>query len=624
MTERKTENLLEQEFRKCGFKDDDFHFQGSLDEEVQRCLPSKKSGKAGKGRPEHLIRLNGDAADILVTECKADKAYHASAPSLSGESALQPTKYAEDGVLHYMKGLKKEFNVIGLAVSGTDTLEITTFKALRGGTIERLLNKQVVKRQDYLACLKKTAGYGEKTEAEIVTFAKDLHEYLRDHMELSEAFKPLIVSGVLLGLMDNAFELSYRNIAKKDHLADALCEGIRRALKDAKVKEDKLEAMMSNYSFIRTNKSVKEYLQPTISKIYRHLFFALQPNSSLDLLGNFYGEFLRYSGGDQQGLGIVLTPRHITELFAELADLNPKESVVLDICSGTAGFLISAMAHMIGKAANNSTDIDRVQKKGLIGIELDSHMFTLACANMIFRGDGRANMFWDDCMKPREADTIKKIKKLRPNVAMLNPPYSKKAKGKDELRFVQKALELLEPNGIGIAIVPVGCLIDKSKTATQIKQELMEKHTLRAVMSMSPQLFPNIGTVTAIVVFEAQKSHYNPIIEKKGSFKLKPKSETWFGYWRDDGFKLSKNKRVERRVGLWDGIKKKWLKAYFNQSVKAGESCKHAVTHKDEWVAEAYMKTNYSQLTQKDFEREVKKFALYQLMLDVSGPTDVA
>ena len=32
-------------------------------------------------------------------------------------------------------------------------------------------------------------------------------------------------------------------------------------------------------------------------------------------------EFLKYTGGDKKALGIVLTPRHITELFAMLANV---------------------------------------------------------------------------------------------------------------------------------------------------------------------------------------------------------------------------------------------------------------------------------------------------------------
>lgn len=630
--ERKTENLLEQALKAVGFVDADLHFQGSDDEEIQRCLPSKRSGKAGTGKPEHIIRLNGDAADILVTECKSDKSLHASAANLTDVSPLKAAGYAEDGVIHYMKGLKKEFNVIGLAVSGTDTLQITTFKAMRGGAIERLGDKVVLKREDYLSILRNSEGYGKKNEEEIVTFAKELHEYLRDHMELSEAFKPLIVSGILLGLKNLGFEASYRAIAEKDDLADNLVLAIKHTLKANKVKDDKITAMMSGYDFIRINKSVKEYLMPTIAKIYRHLFFALQPNSSLDLLGNFYGEFLRYSGGDQQGLGIVLTPRHITELFADLADLNPEESVVLDICTGTGGFLISSMANMVKRAGNNSKTIKRIKDEGLIGIELDQHMFTLACANMIFRGDGKANMFWDDCLSLREKDTEKRINQLNPNVAMLNPPYSKKAKGKNELAFVKRAVDLLQKGGIGIAIIPVGTLIDDKKETLQAKKDLLEKHTLKAVMSMPPQLFPGVGTVTAIVVFEAHRPHYRyeelqvvdnngrPLFDKNKRPVMEciatPKAETWFGYWRDDGFVISKNKRTERRPGLWAETKKEWLDAFFNQRVVTGKSCKCAVRHDDEWIAEAYLETDYSLLTQEDFERDVKKFTLYNLMLD--------
>ena len=194
MTERKTENLLEQAFRNVGFRDADFSFQGSLEEEVQRCLPSKRSGADGKGRPEHLIRLNGDAADILVTECKAGKLSHASRANLDENSPLRASKFAEDGVLHYMKGLRREFNVIGLAVSGIETpedLQITTFKCLRGGKIERVSDTHILKREDYLTILRRSEGYGQKDEAEIVAFARELHDRLRDHMELSEAYKPL-------------------------------------------------------------------------------------------------------------------------------------------------------------------------------------------------------------------------------------------------------------------------------------------------------------------------------------------------------------------------------------------------------------------------------------------------
>ena len=72
-----------------------------------------------------------------------------------------------------------------------------------------------------------------------------------------------------------------------------------------------------------------------------------------DVIGRFFAEFLRYTGGDKQGLGIVLTPKHITELFVDLAEVN-KESIIFDNCCGTGGFLISSMNKMIKNAGNDS------------------------------------------------------------------------------------------------------------------------------------------------------------------------------------------------------------------------------------------------------------------------------
>lgn len=43
---------------------------------------------------------------------------------------------------------------------------------------------------------------------------------------------------------------------------------------------------------------------------------------------------MSYSGGDGQTLGIILTPKHITNLFCDLLDLKPTDRV-FDPCCGT-------------------------------------------------------------------------------------------------------------------------------------------------------------------------------------------------------------------------------------------------------------------------------------------------
>ena len=53
---------------------------------------------------------------------------------------------------------------------------------------------------------------------------------------------------------------------------------------------------------------------------------------------------------------------------------------------------------------------------------------------------------------------------------------------------------------------------------------------------------------------------------------------------------------------------------YRNREVHAGESVTYAVKAADEWCAEAYIETDYSKLTQADFERAVQDYAIFHLM----------
>lgn len=62
---------------------------------------------------------------------------------------------------------------------------------------------------------------------------------------------------------------------------------------------------------------------------------------------------MSYSGGDGQTLGIVLTPKHITQLFCDILDLQVND-IVFDPCCGTAGFLIGAMHNMLQKAGDEN------------------------------------------------------------------------------------------------------------------------------------------------------------------------------------------------------------------------------------------------------------------------------
>ena len=121
-----------------------------------------------------------------------------------------------------------------------------------------------------------------------------------------------------------------------------------------------MNILKDRFAFIRTDTSLstlKGVLVEIITDIKENIKDFIKTYEYFDVLGQLYIEFLRYANSDK-GLGIVLTPPHITEFMAELAEVN-KNSVVYDNCAGTGGFLVSAMNLMIKDAKDNQQKLKR-------------------------------------------------------------------------------------------------------------------------------------------------------------------------------------------------------------------------------------------------------------------------
>ena len=236
---------------------------------------------------------------------------------------------------------------------------------------------------------------------------------------------------------------------------------------------------------------------------------------------------------------------------------------------------------------------ENIRKNQLLGVEVRPDMFTFACSNMMLRGDGKSNIDRGDCF---DIETIKRIKKLKPTVAFLNPPYDQ---GTDvQLEFIEKALEAVSPqNGRVAAIVQMSCGLKDDAATLGVRKRLLEKHTLKAVISMPDDLFHPVGVITCIMVFEANTPN---------------NKKTWFGYLKNDGFVKRKNKGRIDCFSLWESIKSNFLSAYKDVEEIVGLSVKQEVTANDEWCAEAYMQTDYSTITDRDFEQVVKKYAIFK------------
>lgn len=555
----------------------------------------------GVAKPEFIITFNEKPDTIIVVECKRDIKHHKT------EKLNCPKDYAVDGVLYYAKFLKEKYNVIAVAISGTkkDNFKANTFYWQKGFNIYQEYKKAtdiILEPENYLKLVNGEKLQKDFSLEEIRETAIKMHNMLRE-IKLTERNKPIFIAGILIALANNTFSKEYESSTNFKSLANKLNEAIKEKLEESEIKQEKIESILHAFDVINASPKLKEiplYQDNSLMWYIKELEMKIKPmmdysNSSLDALSVFYHEFVRYSGGDGSGLGIVLTPQHLADFMCEVVGVD-KNSRIIDICCGSGSFLVSAMSKMFKNA--NIEECDRIKKEQLYGIELDNDLYTLAISNMIVRGDGKSNIFHTDCFTidkyiiNRDGKTLyQDLKDKKLNIGLINPPYSQK--DHTELTFVEKLLDLLVVGGKACVVVPFSCAI-----GTKFKEErerLFKKHTLLAVFSMPNDIFYPTGTNVCVMLWEAHTPH-------------NPEISTFFGYYKDDGYvKAKKLGRIDK-FKKWENIKKEWVKLYKERELKDGFTIKKCVNWDDEWTAEAYMETDYSKLKQEDFEKTVRNY----------------
>jgi type I restriction-modification system DNA methylase subunit len=217
---------------------------------------------------------------------------------------------------------------------------------------------------------------------------------------------------------------------------------------------------------------------------------------------------------------------------------------------------------------------------------------------MYIHQDGKTNIINGSCF---EEEIINEVKAKKPTVGFLNPPYKgDKKTDTDEFEFILNNLECLVDGGTCIAIVPMQTALATSGKVLEFKKQLLEKHTLEAVLSMPDELFFNskVGVVSCIMIFTAHKPHDKKV-------------ETYFGYYKNDGFEKRKNIGRTDVYGKWGEIKEKWVNYYKRRKEEAGFSVKRFVTAEMEWCAESYLETDYSKINDEDFEDTILNYVTF-------------
>ena len=595
--EKKTERIVYSHFEKSK---EIIHIeeQASDVSKIDKLLKSASKKGTGKGRPEFIITYNKNADLLIVIECKADIRKHES------PNRDKYVDFAVDGVLLYASFLAKEFDVLAIAVSGEtkQQLKVSHFLHLKGERkATTIFGDKLLSAQDYLDGYLKSPEKFRQDYNTLLVFTKTLNEKLHTY-KILESQRSLLISCILIALEDEAFKTSYTKKTTPKSLADFLTKTVSEKLEEANISGKKLENLNIQFGFIKTDTSLStkdKVLKELIDEIDENINQFIKTHEYFDVLGQLYIEFLRYANSDK-GLGIVLTPPHITELFAELAQVN-RNSIAYDNCTGTGGFLISAMKKMIEDAKGDTEKIAEIKSKHLIGIEYQAHIFALAVSNMYIHQDGKTNIINGSCF---EEEIITEVKYKKPTVGFLNPPYkSDKKTDTDELEFILNNLECLVDGGTCVAIVPMQSAMAQSGKILEFKKKLLENHTLEAVLSMPNELFFNskVGVISCVMIFTAHKPH--------------PKNkETYFGYYKEDGFIKRKVQGRFDGHDKWKDIKDKWISYFLNRKEEAGFSINKAIKADDEWCAEAYMETDYSKISDDIFIDEIKKYVAFKVL----------
>jgi len=562
---------VKNEFKKLKLESQkDYHIESAIPDYLKEALKgrAKTQKKSNFGKPDFSITKYKKAPVVIENKLGESKLIAQNKDGIKfDEKSIR--NYAVNGALYYATGMiasgkYNEVIAIGIAGNNNETIKMQVYYVFGSGQnsyklIEDITTLDFLENQKTFEHFYKDAVLTEEdkhkilitSQAKLKKYSKSLNKLMHNH-NITAGQRVLYVSGMLLSMQNITDENG--NIIQDGLVPDDL-KGIQTELKrDGKetvnqiqefltardIPQVKKDLMMSSFNeiakdiqrdeLIELDKEVSKLLKDksSVNKqiftyIYNNIFLSIDAMAGhIDIMGEMYSEFLKYALGDGKEIGIVLTPPYITKMMATMLNID-KDSKVMDLATGSAGFLISAMEIMINDAKSaygkettkSKKKIENIKTQQLLGVELNAEMFTLAATNMILRGDGSSNIH-----KGSSFDRPENIyKEFQANKLLLNPPFSFKENG---MPFISFGLDKMEKGGLGAIIIQDSA---GSGRAVKTNKAILKKHTLIASIKMPIDLFqPMAGVQTSIYIFKAHEPH-----DYENTVK--------FIDFRDDGYK---------------------------------------------------------------------------------------
>jgi len=268
--------------------------------------------------------------------------------------------------------------------------------------------------------------------------------------------------------------------------------------------------------------------------------------------------------------GQFRTPRHIIKLMAELVQPQLGHRIADPAC-GSGGFLLGAYQYIVTQLAKNvgaknlkpdedgfvrtsvaaglTEKAQTILNSSLFGYDIDSTMVRLGLMNLMMHGIDEPKIDYKDTLSKSFTEEAEY------DIVMANPPFTGSidkgdinesftlATTKTELLFVENIYRLLKKGGTGCVIVPQGVLFGSGGAFKKLRQLLVERCDLKAVITMPSGVFkPYAGVSTAILLFTKVWGPQDKVTQ--------PATEhVWFYEMAADGYSLDDKRSKQDGYG---------------------------------------------------------------------------
>lgn len=342
-------------------------------------------------------------------------------------------------------------------------------------------------------------------------------------------------------------------------------------LKDLNGAESNFTHHMKNAVFIIPKPALLVEAVKTIDEIFEVMEKDSRENGQAfqDIQGDVY-EMLLAEIATAGKNGQFRTPRHIIKLMAELVQPQLGYKIADPAC-GTGGFLLGAYQYIVTqlaiKAGTKNLEPDEdgfvrtsvaaaltekaqtILQESLYGYDIDATMVRLGLMNLMMHGIDEPHIDYQDTLSKGYKEEAEY------DIVLANPPFTGSIdKGdinedlqlsttKTELLFVENIYRLLKKGGTACVIVPQGVLFGSGGAFKSLRQMLVERCDLKAVITLPSGVFkPYAGVSTAILLF-------TKVWGAKDKVARPATEHVWFYEMTADGYSLDDKRTKQEGYG---------------------------------------------------------------------------